>query len=742
MRRIRLISAATLMLSIGGLIAHAQSDAVRQVGSKEAPSNGVAAPSHPATPAAQAALPLSEVVLYSSGVGYFQRDGQVENRAQVDLRFKVENINDLLKSMVVQDFDGGRVSAVTYGSRDPLTKTLKSFGIDLTENPTLANLLDQVRGERIEITGSAGQPMVGMILGTENKEEAAGENKTVQVEYLNLLTSEGLRSLPLKSLHQIKLLNEQLNAELNQALAVLASGHDTQKKTVSIAFDGDGKRKVSVSYIMETPVWKTSYRLVLDDEGKPFLQGWAIVENTTDDDWTNVKLSLISGRPISFMMDMYQPLYVARPLVVPELYASLRPQVYGEAMERLSELAGENLADRGRVSGRPMPAPAPAPPAGAGMGGGMGGMAGRGGAPAAGAPARRSLKGENMATDAALGATRAGQIDLQQGVASAASTLQAGELFEYGIKAPVTLGRQKSAMIPIVSEDVNGTKVSIYNQAVQPKFPLNGYRLKNSTELNLMQGPITVFDGGTYAGDARIDDIAPGQERLLSYAMDLKVEVEPIANVHSPELTSVKIKKGTLITTRKAVEEKTYNVKNRDQKKKIVLIEHPFREGWELKEPSEASERTREVYRFTVAVEPEKGGRVHVREERPVQEVVQLSDTGPDVIAYFLRAEKVSSKVKEALQKVVELRNRVSQTAADRGRKEQHVNEITQEQARIRENMKVLNQNSEVYKNYEKEFVQQDNDIKTARKEIEGIRATEAKQQKDLNDYLLSLDIE
>ena len=272
--------------------------------------------------AAAAALPLSEVVLYSSGVGYFQRDGQVEGRGQVDMRFKVENINDLLKSMVVQDFDGGRVSTVTYGSRDPVSKTLKSFGIDLTTNPTLGQLLGQIRGERIEI--ATPNPVVGTIVGVETKEQPAGDKGIVQVEYLNVLTEEGLRSIPMSQVQRIKLLNEQLSTELNQALAVLAASHDTQKKTVSILFEGQGKRKVSVAYIIETPVWKTSYRLVLDDDGKPFLQGWAIVENTTDDDWSNVRLSLISGRPISFMMDMYQPLYVARPLVVPELYASLR----------------------------------------------------------------------------------------------------------------------------------------------------------------------------------------------------------------------------------------------------------------------------------------------------------------------------------------------------------------------------------------------------------------------------------
>jgi hypothetical protein len=140
-------------------------------------------------------LPLSELILYSSGVGYFQRDGQVEGKAAVELQFKVDDINDLLKSMVVQDLDGGQVSTVTYGSRDPLTKTLKSFGIDLTSNPTMGQLLDQLRGEQVEVLRPS--PLKGRILGVEKKTEPADANKTSETEYLNLLTDDGLQSLPM-----------------------------------------------------------------------------------------------------------------------------------------------------------------------------------------------------------------------------------------------------------------------------------------------------------------------------------------------------------------------------------------------------------------------------------------------------------------------------------------------------------------------------------------------------------------
>ena len=286
-----------------------------------------------------AALPLSKIVLYSSGVGYFQHDGTVNNRAQLDLRLHANQINDMLKSLVVQDFGGGKISTVTYGSRDPVTKTLGSFGINLNGNPTLGQILTQVRGEPVEVT--APNPIVGTLLGVEKKTESIGEgsqHRVIEQEYVTLLTEDGFRSLSLANVQRIKLTNPALNAELHQALAALATNHDAQKKTVSITFDGTGSRQARVAYLTETPVWKTTYRLVLDEDKAPYLQGWAIVENQTSQDWRNVKLSLVSGRPISFTMDLYQPLYNPRPVVQPELYANLKPQTYGDAMDELKPM--------------------------------------------------------------------------------------------------------------------------------------------------------------------------------------------------------------------------------------------------------------------------------------------------------------------------------------------------------------------------------------------------------------------
>jgi hypothetical protein len=658
-------------------------------------------------------IPLSELILYSSGVGYFQRDGQVQGKTSVELQFRVEDINDLLKSMVVQDFDGGQVSAVTYGSRDPVTKTLKSFGIDLTSNPTLGQLLNQLRGEPVEVLRPG--PLKGTILGVEKKTERLEDKRTVESEYLNLLTEEGLQSLPLSQIQTIKLVNQRLNAELTQALQVLSASHDTQKKTVSISFDGEGQRKVSVTYIAQTPVWKTSYRLVLDEKEKPYLQGWAIVENTSDEDWNSVKLSLVSGRPISFAMDLYQPLYTTRPVVQPELYASLRPQVYGEALDSLGAVEAR-LADRS--FGLQTVAPS---------------------APGSVPRPMQLARGAMVQTEERA---KHDWLFSHQSVNAAAQGIQAGELFQYVIKDPVSLPRQKSAMLPIVSQTVEGQKLSIYNEQVQPQYPLNGFRLKNTTSLHLMQGPITVFDANAYAGDARMEDLAAGQERLISYGMDIKTEVEPQVKAGPQELAAVKIRRGTLLVTRKTSEEKTYLVRNRDQKKKVVLIEHPFRSEWELMEPKEGAERSREVYRFSINVAPDQTQQLIVREQRHLSETLELVNTGPDVIAYYLKARQVSPKVKAALENAVLLRDQVSKTTTEINRREQRVNEISQEQSRIRENMSRLNQSSELYTRYVKTLDRQETEIENLRQEIKELRMTHSRQQRELDDYFLNLEVE
>ena len=276
-------------------------------------------------------LPVSQVILFNSGVGHFTRSGEIDGDARVDLTFPEQDINDLIKSMTLIDTSKtGRVSSVTYDSHDPIDRTLRSFAINLNNSPSFSAILTQARGEAVEVTlvNTANQPgsLTGKIIGVE-KQKVTTKDGVQEVEVLNLWCAEGVRAVRLNELQKLRFSNPVIENEMRRALETLSLSHDSQKKAVSLNFTGEGKRKVEVGYVIENPIWKTSYRLVLGKE-QPFLQGWAVVENPTDEDWTGVTMALVSGRPISFKMDLYNPLYVGRPTVEPELFASLRPPTY------------------------------------------------------------------------------------------------------------------------------------------------------------------------------------------------------------------------------------------------------------------------------------------------------------------------------------------------------------------------------------------------------------------------------
>ena len=672
-------------------------------------------------------LPLEKVVLFTSGVGYFQHGGKVNNDAQVEMSFKSEHINDLLKSMVLEDLGGGTVSTVSYASRDPLTKTLETFAVNLTDNPSMGQFLGRLRGEAIDVDALA--PASGTIVGVEKRAVPVGADKTIEKEFVTILTKDGLRTLPLDSITRIKLVDPRLQSELEKALAVLALGHDNEKKSVTLNFSGKGARDVRVGYVQQTPIWKTSYRLVLDDAAggnQAMLQGFAIVENTTDNDWKDVSMSLVSGRPISFVMDLYQPLYVPRPEVQQELYASLVPQVYGQDLaggeREFLEAASRSriTADNPLVANKLRKSQLAANQLAA-------------------APAESFAKNDSQ--DQLQGETRDAK-SMFEAAASVQSMAQGGalgELFRYEIAKPVTIQRQRSAMLPIVGEKVEAEKVAIYDERVMAKHPLAGLRLVNSTKLNLMQGPITVYDGGAYAGDARVEDMAPGSERLLSYAVDLDVEIAPRAVVKPEEIVSVRVEKGTLIASRKLAREKKFDVKNSGDKGVKVLVEYPLESGWKLVKPAKADEVTRDRQRFVVIAQPGKPAVLDVAEEMLVDQRIVITNLDDNAILFYSNAKVTSPDVKKALAEIIRRKREIEQVVREKAASQQEIATVSQEQDRIRQNMQQLDRGSELYTRYVQKFAQQEDRVETLRKEVAQREKQEQEARRALDDFLSQL---
>jgi hypothetical protein len=673
-------------------------------------------------------LPIAQVVLFSSGVGYFQREGSVQDTARVDLSFPVSDINDLLKSMVLRDLDGGHISTVSYDSNAPVERTLKSFAINLTGNPSFGAILNQARGEKVEVVltqTNATQPgtMSGTIVGIERQKQAAGKD-TVEAEMLNLWCADGMRSLKMSEVQRVRFLNPVMDSEFKKALETLTLSHDTQKKAVSLHFAGEGKRRVKVGYVVENPIWKTSYRLVLgkDKGDKPYLQGWAVVENPTDEDWKDVRMALVSGRPISFQMDLYTPLYVPRPTVQLELFESLRPVAYSGNIAPADEFAkkpSEAKADKGKdLKDAP---------------GGFGGRSGSG---------KEGLQRGDDRFKRDFDDALHERMNLGGSVTPSAQATKLGDFFQYLIDRPVSLARQKSAMLPIVGKDVEADRVSIYNEKVQAKFPLLGLKFKNTSGLHLMQGPITVFEGSNYAGDARVLDIQPNEERLISYAVDLGTEVDPKPSTDNGKLTAVKAVKGVLWTTTKVRETKLYTIKNRNDAERTLLVEHPVRNDFKLVDTDKPAETASDFYRFQLKVAPGKTETQSVTEEKVIGQQVAISNANDQQIRVFLQSTVVSPKVKDGLQKALQLRWDLSKTQREIQELERQLKVITDDQIRLRANLKEMPSTAAAYKRYLEKFDQQETQIEQYQADIKKLQGVEHNQKKEFEDYLANFSAE
>jgi hypothetical protein len=655
-------------------------------------------------------IPVTTVVLYSSGVGYFEHQGSVEGMAQTQLRFKTGQINDVLKSLVLQDLDGGSIGTVVYPSQDPLDKTLASFQVDLRGNPPLAQVLSQLRGAAVQV-GWQSEKIAGTILGVETRTRVLGDKQTVTISVLNLLTASGLRQLPLDEVSALALSDPKLQSELTSALAVVAQARDQDSKPVELHFDGQGKRGVRIGYVVETPLWKVSYRLVMPEVGKDQagLQGWAMVDNQTDSDWKGIKLSLVSGRPLSFIQDLYRPRYLPRPVVEADDEIALKPQAYGGAMPVMA--AGVPMAVSGERSER--------------------------------AKGRALSAREDVAMDEGR-ANFARPLDIAASVRSRAQGEEVGALFQYQV-SDVTLPRQRSAMLPIVTAAVQVERLSIFNPAVHAKHPLAGALVTNTTANHLLAGPVSVFDGGAYAGDAQLTQLPPGEHRLLSFALDLPVTVDPKVQREESRIVSGRIVDGVLWMNQAQVAIQEYSFSDSSPQPRTVLVEYPRRSGWTLQDTPAPFESTDSVHRFKVAV-PAGGKPVSftVRETHVEQQSMVILDIDDATLLGYAQTAAIAPKVRAALQQAAQLKAQVVEAERTRAAKQAEVQAIVQDQQRLRENMRTVqgNQTSPYYQRLLAKLNDQESKVEALQIEVDRLQTEAEGKRKALSEYLNKLAIE
>ena len=690
------------------------------------PSATVAGKTAAAVPAAVEAMPIRKITLYRSGVGAFIRQGSIAGDSKVQLKFDVSQINDVLKSLQVLDRSGGRVDSVTYGSKDPLSRRLASFALQVGDNPSVPQLLERLRGAKVTL--STGEKTIsGTVLSTEIRKvvDPAGNNGVaVDVPFVNILTGSGIRSIAVRNVTDFVIDDRQLADDLQRALSAMAESRAERVKAVDLTLSGTGDRDVVVGYIHETPVWKTSYRLVLPEakvaaaggpaapaDDKPaaatnpqgMLQGWAIVENTTDQDWSNVRLSLVSGRPVSFKMDLYEPLYAFRPDVPVPTVPGVSPRQYDGAV---SAVGGGTTRDK--------------------MRGGAAGFGG-GGAPGSPPPAptatgatrdmRLGMQSEAMYSQLAKDfvpaiVTLTADDMLNYSPRSQASGQEVGEVFQFALDNPVTIERQRSAMIPILNSAVGGRRVSIFNASDSSKNPMRGVEIINTSDLQLLPGPISVFDGAAYAGDAQIGQIPPGDKRLLAYAVDLEVNVMT-TNLNESNLMSLKIADGVLVQTYKQRQGLLYTLDNKDIKRpRTVLIEHGKMEGWTLVDIKPEQE-TGNLYRFGVDVPAGKAAELKIVQERIDRQTIGIDSYDQPGLVRLRADGKISDAVVAALGKLMAKQSEINTVQRQIEETDARLATTRPDQTRIAGMMEKLDRTSDTYKNLLLKLNRQEGEIDT-----------------------------
>ena len=737
--------------------------------------------------------PLRRVTLYKHGVGYFERQGKVNGDQQVTFLFDAAQMNDVLKSLVALDLgkgaNKGKISAVTFDSIKPVDKRLEEFGISLdsTNAAGLTSLLGQLKGARVEVRVGP-IPAAGVVAGIEKRARTQGAEK-IETQELVLVSEGGeLRSIPLDQIRGIKLLDAKLREDLEQYLSILQSTIHKNLRKLTISTTGQGERDLFISYVVEAPVWKTTYRVVLDAESKPFLQGWALVDNAQDEDWKDVTLSLVSGAPISFIQDLQQPRYKQRPVVGMPEDISVAPQIPQAAVNGLNLVSSDK---GGAVEGM---------------------ITDRGGSAIAGATLRIRRVGSNAEISSTAdsdgryraqglpqglysitiesqgfertivngvsvfaGKTTNNNVTLEilsvpgpvivreplplngrnfsnmlkiapgvamkkedSGVEVDVETQDVGDLFEYRIAHPVTIKRNSSALIPILQNQIEGESVSLYNREALAQNPMSALYLNNTTGLTLESGSMTIIENGTYAGEALAGRIKPGEKRFITYAVDLGCRVSVKEDEEDQKVYRAEIVNGEFRLHYKQVKTTVYTLNNLTDRAKTVYIEQPYdkNEKWQLVKTAEPAGTTEKYRRFKVVVAPRTTTQFSVSGELPESHTYLLTSITTNDIQVFVKSNYLTPEMKQSLEGVAELKSQIAAISREVAEKQTEISAITKDQERMRENLRALGKTDE-----EKQLVQRYvAKIAQGEDQLERLRQEEKKLQDQRNNLQRQLD--
>jgi hypothetical protein len=605
-------------------------------------------------------LPVRGLVLYKHGVGFFQREGQVDAE-EVSLSFRQDAINDVLKSLAAFDRAGGQVLGIHYQTPLDRAAQLEDSSIRLSDQASLVDLLRDLRGREVVLEVAEGE-IAGRLVGIDRQER-------IGRSLVSIVSAEGeVRAVRLKEVRGVRILDERAAHDLGYFLDTSLSEDVRRAVTLRLS---PGAHDLVVYYVAPSPTWRVSYRLVAEsgeesEGGVALLQGWGLFDNRLDEDLEDVAVTLVAGQPISFIYDLYSSRIPQRQTVQDESRIAPGPIEYegalaDDAPQADSERMMMKAAAFGGLGDAAMTLEAPAP------------------------LRRRGARREDMAAAAP----------------PAAEAREAGEFFQYVVTAPVSVRRGESALVPIIGAEIDYGKELLYNGAKLPDHPVAAMRFTNSTGLTLERGPVTVIEDGDYKGEAVVPFTGADNEVYVPFAVELGVRITEHTETHSemaglsigsarPKRGQPPINRGYMIIQQYHVQTVTYTLENKTAEDKTVTIEAPLRAEYELYETARPDVQTAAERRWQVNVPAGRKAEFVRQERRLVSTREQLHTLDYHRLQRFMEGRWLDQETFERLSGLLD--DLAAIEAAQAGQEKLHSEreDIYQRQAQLRENMGAL----------------------------------------------------
>jgi hypothetical protein len=742
---------------------------------------------------AETRLPVKRVVLYKNGVGYFEHAARVHGTEDLSIDFTTSQLNDVLKSLTAVDLGDGRVSSVRYNSIAPLDERLKSLRLPFGEQVTQAEYLTALRGARVEVH-SLSATATGRLLSVEKIRKQRAHDEFEDVTIFSIVTDTGeMRNFDLAGA-SVRIMERELTDEVGRYLSLIGASRARDVRRMSLTASGSGDRDIFVSYISEVPVWKSTYRILLPEKPnqRPLLQGWAIVDNTIGEDWKDVQLWLVAGAPQSFIQNISQPFYARRPVIPLPESAMLTPQSHQATLEQFAQLQ------------TPPPAPGSShattsvygivkDPSGAVVRGAEITVRNEetGGSQVTTTDAQgryrfADIQAGNSAVfvtatgfqrfnlaNIYLGIGRNNEIDATLNLGAANETVEvqastptvntesamvstlaekqgaeaegksAGDFFEYKIKQKITIGKNQSALVPILQAHIEAEKVTLWNP---DSAPLRALWIKNTSGQVLDAGSFNVLESETFAGEGVLETIHPDERRLLSYAGDAAVHVKYSDESNAKPFSRVRIVKGTMLLTQEEHKTNHFTIRNADTDSRQVILEYPTEEGWKLAPGTpQPEESTESYYRFRVPVDAGKAAEFTVEAIHPEETRYELNNLNDDEVALLLQQNRITPVMQQAFDRILKQKEKIEGIALQIGDGKRESEQMIADQNRIRENMKALKGSSEekaLLQRYVGQLDSQENRLALIRKETSDLTAQQNAAQAELDRMIMEVGVD